>query len=294
MTSVEFESRVVAWVRQQPEVEALIQIGSRVQSGGVVDAWSDWDYQLVLSDTKRFLHRDWLKEIAPVWCAHLERTERKVVKLSAVFAGGFEADFVLLPAWQMKLACWGLNHPQWQKWFPSMLRRGVYNLQLIGVPGYRVVLGGPEWEKRLAGLRGDWSPRIMSAEDFDFHVTSFWRHAVWVFKKTMRGEFRAAQRWHAREVREHLYALLEEEARVSGLKPRPEARQAERWLTPERLAQTSVQLTPQRAALAQALLAEVALFREATASVATLRGFKLGDYSALENWLRSELGKLSS
>lgn len=292
MTSDEFEARVVAWARQQPDVEALIQIGSRVQPQGIVDAWSDWDYQLVVRNPRRFLHCEWPAQIAPVWCAHLEKTERAVVKLSVVFAGGFEADFVVLPAWQMQLACWGLNRPRWLRWAPAMLRRGVYNLRLIGVPGYRVVLGGERWEKRLAGLRGEWTPRRLAADDFAFHVTSFWRHVVWVFKKTMRGELRAAQRWHAREVREHLYALLEEEARGAGRKARPEARQAERWLDAQRVGQTSLELAPEQPQLAQVLLAEMALFREVATAVAQQRGFTVPDNRALENWIRAELAKL--
>ncbi len=45
--------------------------------------------------------------------------------------------------------------------------------------------------------------------------------------------------------------------------------------------------------LARALLAELTLFREVSQNVAKQPGFTLPDYSAVEAWLRAELGKVS-
>ncbi|MDB6113954.1 MAG: hypothetical protein JWQ83_643 [Lacunisphaera sp.] len=293
MTALEFEARLVAWARARPDLEALVQIGSRVQPGAVVDQWSDWDYQLIVRDPEAYRNRDWPAQIAPCWSAHFERTERKVTKLSAVFTGGHEVDFVLLAAWQMKLVCRAMRHPGAQHWFPAPLREGVHNLRLVAAPGFRVVLGGPAWERRYAALAEPWPERLMSAEDFERHAAAFWRHAVWVGKKILRGELRAASRWHQREVREQLYALLAEEARLAGQASRPEARQAERWLGPERLRQTSGETGPDQRLLARALLGELTLFLEVSAAVAAGRGFVPPDYSAVENWLRTELQKVA-
>ncbi len=291
MTAPEFEARLVAWARALPDLEALVQIGSRVQPGAVVDAWSDWDYQLIVRDPVRYFNRDWPALIAPCWSAHFERTERAVVKLSAVFAGGWEADFVLLPAWQMKLACWAMRHPGVRGWFPPVLREGVRNLRLVAGPGYRVVLGGPAWEQRYAALRVAWPEPGFSAADFQHHVAAFWRHAVWVAKKILRGELRAALRWQHLELREHLLVLLVEEARLAGRTPRPEARKAEQWLDEARLRQTAIATGPDQASLAAALLAEMTLFREVSQHVAAQRGFAPPDYGAVESWLRAELAK---
>lgn len=292
MTAPEFEARVVAWARAQPGLEALVQIGSRVQPGAVVDAWSDWDYQLIVRDPARYHNREWPAQIAPCWSAHFERTERAVTKLSAVFEGGWEADFVLLPSWQMKLVCWAMQHPGAQGWYPGPLRRGVHNLRLVATPGYRVVLGGPAWEKRYAAMTVPWPEMELTAEDFQQHTAAFWRHAVWVGKKTLRGELRAAQRWQQVALREHLYALLAEEARLEGRQPRPEGRQAERWLTPLRQQQTSVPAGPQQREMALALLADLAVFTEVTRVVASRCGFAVPDYAAVETWLRGELAPL--
>jgi hypothetical protein len=293
MTAPEFEARVVAWARQLPDLEALVQIGSRVQPGAVVDGWSDWDYQLIVRDPAAYLNRDWPGEIAPCWNAHFERTERGVTKLSAVFAGGWEADFVLLASWQMKLVCGAMRHPGWEAWYPSALRTGIRNQRLVARPGHRVVLGGPAWERRYAALDVAWPEPGFSAADFAQHVAAFWRHAAWAVKKTMRGELRAAQRWQHAEMREHLYAVLAEEARQTGRTPRPEARQAEQWLDSTRLRQTAHETGPDRQLLGRALLAEMALFREVSEHVAAQRGFARPDKAALEAWLRDELDRRS-
>ncbi|HEY0863520.1 MAG TPA: aminoglycoside 6-adenylyltransferase [Lacunisphaera sp.] len=289
MTAPEFEARLIAWAAARPDVEALVQIGSRVQPGATVDAWSDWDYQLIVRDPARYENRDWPAQIAPCWTAHLERTPRGVMKLSTVFAGGWEADFVLLQAWQIKLVLQAMAHPGWQPLYPAALRRGVAHLRLWLGPGHRVVLGGPAWENRLAALAGPWPEAGFTPDDFVFHTAGFWRHAVWTAKKIRRGELRAAQRWAHVELREHTYALLAEEARLEGRAPRPEARQAERWLGEARLRQTAALTGVTQRELAEGLRAELALFREVTAGVAARRGWTVPDYAAVEAWLGAEL-----
>lgn len=293
MTAAEFEARIIAWARTLPDLEALVQIGSRVQPGAMVDVWSDWDYQLIVRQPTRYHHRDWPAQIAPCWSAHFERTERAVTKLSAVFAGGWEADFVLLSAWQLKLACWAMRYPGAQGWFPPALRQGVKNLRLVAGPGHRVVLGGQAWERRYAALAVPWPEPDFTAEDFQRHVAAFWRHAVWVGKKILRGELRAALRWSHIELREHSHVLLAEEARLAGRAPRPEARKAEHWLDERRLAQTAIETGTDQRSLARALLAEIALFEEVGRSVAQARGFTTPDHSAVAAWLRAELAKLT-
>jgi aminoglycoside 6-adenylyltransferase len=293
MTALEFEARLVDWARTLPDLAALVQIGSRVQAGGVVDAWSDWDYQLIVRNPTRYQNRAWPAQIAPCWSTHLERTPRGVMKLSAIFAGGWEADFVLLPAWQMKLVYWAMAHPGLQSVYPPALRQGVANARLMLRPGYRVILGGPAWEQRLAALAGTWPEPAFAEEDFVGHASAFWRHAVWTAKKILRGEVRAAQRWAHLGMREHTYALLAEEARLAGRAPRPEARQAERWLTERQLQQTAMPGGAHASDLARSLLAEMELFREVTREVAKQRGFAEPDYTEVENWLRTELTKLA-
>ncbi len=293
MTAQEFENRLMEWARGQTDLAALVQIGSRARINGEVDAWSDWDYHLITSNPARYLDTAWLAQIGPVWSAHVERTPRGVAKLSAVFDGGHEVDFVPLATWQMKLVYWAMARPGLAWIYPAAVRRGIANTRLVVCPGHRVVLGGAAWERRLAALMVPWPEPTFSEQDFQMHCGAFWRHAVWVQKKIARGELRAAQRWNHVEVLEHLQALLAEEARLAGRPARPESRKAEHWLDARRLAQTAFASAPDQRVLARTLLAEIDLFEEVARSVGLARGFAVPDHTALSSWLRAELAPLA-
>jgi hypothetical protein len=293
MTAEELEARILSWAQSQPDVEALIQIGSRAQSGAEVDAWSDWDYHLVVRDPARYRNVIWLEDIAPSWSAHLEQTERGVAKLSAVFFGGMEVDFVPLTAWQMKLVYWAMGHPAARWVYPKPLIKGIYNTRLIVLPGYRVLIGGLAWKKRLAALRTIWPEKVFTSDQFHEILSGFWRHAVWVHKKIMRGETRAALQWYHAELTNRRLDLLAEEARLAGRPARPEARKAEKWLDARRVEQTDIETSPDQRVLARALLAEIALFEDVSRSVAQTRGFKLPDYAPVATWLRAGLSRFA-
>ncbi len=293
MTPHEFEARIVEWARRQPDVEALVQIGSRVQVGGTVDAWSDWDYHLISSRPEKYNSTDWLAEIAPPWCANAERSLRGVIKVSAVFDHNIEVDFVLLSAWQMKLVYWGMKHPDWVSWMPARLHRGIVETRVILLgSGHRVLVGGRAWAQRLKALEVPWASIRMSVEEFSQHTAAFWQKSVWVAKKISRPEPRSAMHWLHKLVIHHVYALLEEEAWLAGRVARPEALKAEKWLDAKRLAQTDIATSTDQRGLAQALLAEITLFEEVSRSVAESRSFVQTDYSAVATWLRTELTKL--
>ena len=294
MTPQEFEARIVDWARRQPDIKALVQIGSRAQAGEIADALSDWDFHLISTRPQKYYHTEWLAEIAPSWCAHAERTLRGVIKVSAVFEGGMEADFIPLAAWQMKLVYWGMRHPGWVNCMPARLHRGILETRVILLgSGHRVLIGGKEWEQRLTALEVPWATRRMSAEEFSDHTAAFWQKAVWVAKKIARPEPRSAMHWLHKLVLEHVYAVLEEEAWLAGRVARPLALKAEKWLEARRLAQTAIETGIDQRGLARALLVEITLFEEVSRSVAGSRGFVLPDYSEVEGWLRTELTKLT-
>jgi len=295
MTAEEFEARIVEWARRQTDIKALIQIGSRAQGGAHFDAWSDWDFHLISTRPKKYYRTDWLSAIGRPWCATAERSLRGRVKISAVFENSFEADFVPLANWQMKLVYWGMQHPKLASRMPARLRRGILETrEILQNSGYRVLIGGKSWERRLAALQVAWTNPRMSAEEFERHSASFWQKSVWVAKKIARPEPRSAMHWLHKLIAEHLYALLAEEAWLAGRGARPEALKAEKWLDARRLEQTSFEtgIDPQN--LARALLGAIDLFEEVAESVATKKGYFLGDYSEVSAWLKIELGSLAN
>jgi len=295
MTAQEFEARVIAWARQRSDVDALILAGSRAGvSEAEVDGWSDWDFHLISCHPKRFFSSAWISEIAPCWCAHARTTPRGIVKVSAVFESGWEADFIPLVNWQMQLVYWGNRHPGLARWMPARLRNGIRETRrfMLG-SGYRVLIGGAEWERRLEALQVDWPEPGLTLAEFSANSGAFWQKAVWVFKKIARPEPRSAAHALQLLIVDHVYLLLEDEARAAGGMPRPEARKAEKWLTPTRLDQTAA-LTPalDQASLARALLATLDLFGAVERSVAAHRGFTPADHGAVATWLRAGLARL--
>ena len=293
MTAEEFEARIVAWARRQPDIKALIQIGSRAQGGRSFDKWSDWDFHLISTNPRKYYDTGWVLEIAPPWCVNAERSSRGNMKVSAVFENALEADFVLLANWQMKLVYWGMKHPGLAKWMPARLRHGIFEMRVIlKNSGYRVLVGGASWERRMVALDVQWPACRMNAGEFNRHISAYWQKAVWVAKKIARPELRSAMHWLHKLILQHTYALLEEEAWLAGKGARPEALKAEKWLDAQRLVQTEIGTELSQSSLASALLAEITLFEDVSASIAKTSGFALPDYSAVAAWLRTELSAI--
>jgi len=286
----EFEERIISWAREQPDVEALIQFGSRVSEAGSANTQADWDFHLITTRVSKYQGTRWLETIAPVWCASAEKSSRGQFKISAFFVDGYEVDFIPLAAWQIKLVFAGMNYPRKAALMPKRLKNGILELrEIYQNSGARLLLGGKSWEKRLATLRIPWAEPQMQEEEFCRHVSEFWQRSVWVAKKIARPEPRSAMLWLNRLVLEHVFALLEEEAWLEGRRARPEALKAEQWLTPKRLAQTDVVMSLDQKLLARALFSQIELFEEISPKVASARGFFLRDYSEVARWVRREL-----
>jgi hypothetical protein len=292
MKAEEFEQKVLSWAATRRDLMALILAGSRADRRSRSDEWADWDFHLFVKSVDRYRRLLWLKEIAPYWGAHVTPTSRGILKISVVFQDGREADFVPLAAWQMRLVYWAMQYPNWAAWMPERLRRGIHETRafMLG-SGYRVLVGDEAWRRRLEALNVPWPPRVLAHEQFVGHTAAFWPLAVWLAKRIARKEYRAAIHWMGKLTLEHVYPVLQEEARLAGNSPRPEARKAELWLNEERLRQTEVTLAPDQRILAKALLASIDLFVSAAQSVAASRGFSLNPHREIEQWLRVELGR---
>lgn len=292
MTAEEFENRIIAWAKRRPDIKALVLGGSRAGTVGV-DELSDWDFQLITTRPDSYRNTRWLTEIAPCWCAHAERTPRGVVKVSAVFANGIEADFVPLADWQMRVVFWGMRRPGLAERMPRLLLHGIRETRafLLG-SGFRLLVDTGGWEHRLTALKTSWLGEKISEPAYARHVSAFWVKSTWVYKKVARPEPRSAVLWMHALIRDHLYALLAEEARLAGRSARSEARKAEQWLDGRRLGQTDITVNLDQQALAGALLAQIDLFEEVSRSVALARGFAPADHTAVAAWLRAELGKI--
>jgi aminoglycoside 6-adenylyltransferase len=100
MTYESIETRVVAWAQAQPDVRAVIVVGSRARRDDhPADEWSDLDLVLFVDDVDAYATRaDWLESLGEVWLKVFGCTGRGDPEWQALYAGGLKADFVFTAA----------------------------------------------------------------------------------------------------------------------------------------------------------------------------------------------------
>ena len=198
--------RFLAWARPQPDVRAVMVVGSRARTDHPADAFSDLDLVVVTTDPNRYLSEtDWLEPLGTPWLTFLERQavgeglERRVL-----FEGALDVDFVpLLNEAVRRMALEG-----WPQGVAAVLRRG-----------FRLMLDKDDLLSRLTRGVPDTTPSSApppTQEEFLAVCHDFLYHAVWAAKKLRRGELWIAKscvdcymkqlllgmiEWHARSER---------------------------------------------------------------------------------------------
>jgi len=257
MSKPTFAARVATWAASSPEVAAIVLIGSHVRETGDdvarADVHSDWDFHLITSRPARFADRAWtkvLEEGEPLVYAIRDGIVGQAKRVTVVFRDE-EADFVVLPATQMRMlrlavAC-GLHRRSLR------LARTLGDLAIIARPGYRFLHGSSSWEpfyRRVVAEVAD--PRLGDAEALR-RAELFVADYVLVRRKLARGECLAAQRVLHRSLAEINFQLLHEVKLRRGERSFPEARRIERIASATELAAVTVAAGPTAASLEAAL-----------------------------------------
>ncbi len=275
---------VSSWADAQADIEALVQIGSRVQATAQSDGWSDYDYHLVTSRPGRYRTGSFCRQIAECWASGVQVAFGNAVKVSAVYEEALEADFVILSSLELRVATAAMKWPGTRGIWPGILRRGVDSLRIVAAPGWKVIKGGPAWERRYSRM----APLaiVLSKAEFEVLCGEFWTQLVWAAKKTARGEYRASQRALHVHLLENTFRMLQEEARLEGRKSFPLARRAENWLEPAQLLGTGSRSEPSAEPLFAALQCAADTFLSSSLAVAAKRGWEVREPQALRAWLR--------
>lgn len=274
------------WAHAQSDIKALIQIGSRVQAAGIVDGWSDYDYQLITSRPDRYLDGAFARQISPCWAVGTNRAFGNVTKVSAVYDGALEAEFVILKNWEVMVATTALRWPRIAGLWTRALRRGIEDLQGVAGSGWRIIKGGDKWIQRYMRLK-PFQERLRRNE-FDLLCGEFWSHFVWAVKKVQRGEYIAAQRAIHEVLLEKTICLLAEEGLLEGRSAGPRGRRAERWLSPARLQSVKILTHPDRDSLFAAFDRVSALFADVSEIVAQKNGWECRSYAEIRAWLGAQ------
>ena len=150
-----WDSTVSAWAHAQSDIQALVQIGSRVQKGAAADRWSDYDYHLVTSSPRRYRDGSFSRGLGTCWACGSQVAFGNAVKVTAVYAGALEADFVILSHWEVRVAALALALPGTAPFWPGALSAGVASLRVVAAPGWKVIKGGGAEEEGTL-KPGDW------------------------------------------------------------------------------------------------------------------------------------------
>jgi aminoglycoside 6-adenylyltransferase len=165
--------RTVEWAGAQPDIQAVIQVGSRARTDHPADAWSDTDLLCVVDDVKQYENNTaFLDEIGRVMVSIPSHTAGNDVERLALFEGGYAIDFVWVPAAVMQQ----LQH---MTEVPDIFKRGAK--VLLDKTGQCV--------KVVPVLPTPLTPRpLPSAGEFDFTCNAFWYTTVYVAKQLRRGD----------------------------------------------------------------------------------------------------------
>jgi hypothetical protein len=280
-----WEASLSAWAHAQGDLRALVQIGSRVQKGAVVDAWSDYDYQLITTEPGKYRDGSFCRDLGKCWVSGMHVAFGNSLKITAVYEGALEADFVVLKSLDVAIATLALRWPATEGFWPRILRRGVADLRTVVGPGWRIIKGGAAWEKRYSRIAP--LQAVMTREEFTSLCGNFWAQAVWAAKKAQRGEFRACQRGIHEHLMDSCLRLFQEEALLGGRRGYPLGRRAESWLTQEQLASTAGGTRPEKGPLLDAIARLSEAFARSSSAVAAARGWVVVESAALRSWLAS-------
>jgi hypothetical protein len=278
-----WDASVSAWANARDDVRALVQFGSRVRNDGTADRWSDYDYHIITSNPRKYGDGSFASELGACWASATRVSFGNVVRVTAIYEGALEADFIVLSHVEMVVVALALRWPSTARFWPRALAGGVSSLKIAAAPGWKVIKGGSLWEKRYARITPPHGS--MTEAEFGRACGEFWVELVWAAKKVARGEYRAAQRAVHEHLIENGLRVFREEALMHGRAAYPVGRRAESWLTPDQLAATLDGTRPDRAALMSALSQISGEFAASSIRVASQRNWRIRDFSEVRAWL---------
>jgi hypothetical protein len=273
---------ISTWAEAQADIKALVQIGSRVKNDGTADEWSDFDYQLITTNPSRYKSGEFARSLGTCWAVGLEHTFGDVVKVTAVFDGALEADFVILRHSDLLFATTALKWPGTAGMWPRPLRVGVNRLRGAAGTGWKVIKGGLAWEKRYARLTPLEFP--MTEGQFSALCGEFWVQLVWAAKRAQRGELLASRRTIHRYVIESYIRMVEEQP-ANGAKASPRGRRAESWMPSETMVRLDAVPNLDARDLIRFLSSLGSEFAKVSAGVALLRGWPKQDDTSVLTWI---------
>jgi aminoglycoside 6-adenylyltransferase len=80
--------RLATWIATQPNLRAILVVGSQARRDHPADEWADLDLMLFATDFREYLIRtDWLDNLAQVWVCVPQQIEAGDPELLVLFEG---------------------------------------------------------------------------------------------------------------------------------------------------------------------------------------------------------------
>jgi len=210
--------RLVEWAERQPEIRAMVVVGSRASSLRPADEWSDIDLVLAVRDPQTYLtDAAWLSVLGDPMLTCVATLEGQTFR-AAWFEGEAKFDFIIVASGSMRAAALLMRLiARWPALRPLLPLGASQQLatfsDTIG-KGMRVLVDKDRWVSRLQRARIQRPIRVAPTEaEFSNAVSGFWSWALWTSKILQRGELWRAKRSCDHEMKEMLLQMLDWHAR---------------------------------------------------------------------------------
>ncbi len=265
--------KIIDWARREEPIRAVVITGSLARGDGSTDEFSDLDAQIITTDRQRYSADDsWLDGLGPVWIRFPLAADAPYRLVW--FAGGIKVDFqfIALDSLRPLLESGELSEEYQRGYWVALDKDGLYRAL-------------PPSPRRFP------PPPSPSAAAVQATINEFWFEAIHVAQFIRRREFWVLK-FRDWTMKEMLLRLLEWTARAQS------DGAVNTWLLGKRIEQWTdavnyaaiAQLWPgwDAAALWQALLRQVALFRRLSLELNAALGYEYSDsaYAEIEGYIR--------
>lgn len=161
-------AQVTAWAEVQPEIRALLLVGSRARREFPADEWADYDFECFVTALPVDYHSaEWASAFGEVWTYLPTMLEVDIPHPLVVYAGGIKVDFSFTPLRYLEQAV------------------GEAILSDSQQRGYQVLV---DKDGLAAKLVAPAAPSFVppSAQDFHLAMQGFWMGAVYVAQQIRR------------------------------------------------------------------------------------------------------------
>ncbi|MBR4622737.1 MAG: aminoglycoside 6-adenylyltransferase [Ruminococcus sp.] len=189
----EIKNRLCRYAENDPDISAVIAVGSSTRENTPADEYSDLDLIIVTADPGKWFSGEYPALLGEISISFIEPTLGGGKERRSIYDGDKDVDMIVLTPEQ----------------FETALKEGV--AAWVMNRGYRFLYGPGRWQEQAERFV---SPVVskpgMTEEDFLNTVGDFFFHNIWAYKKLMRGELWSAKMCIDSYLKQRLLRIIEQ------------------------------------------------------------------------------------